>query len=69
MQRIPVLKDFDKTQPVGYLILIDEAVLLPDHELEMAYSILAGTPEHPTKTHVHELGLIYNPTPAKAVGN
>jgi len=56
--RIPVTRNFDNLDPIGYLTLQDGVEIPPNSVFSLAYTVLKGTARNPTKIQVQSVSLI-----------
>lgn len=60
--RIPVTRNFDKQDPIGYLILLDDVEFLQGAMLALGYTIENNSTDiAPARIQVHEVSLVYEP--------
>lgn len=60
--KIPVTREFNKLDPIGFLTLRDDIEILPGAEFALGYIILARASDGtPTKIQVQEVSLIIPP--------
>ena len=58
MQKIPVTRGFDKTKVIGYLALEDGIEISANWEFTIAYTIISGPVDNPSKIRLQELVLV-----------
>lgn len=60
--KIPVTREFNKLDPIGFLTLRDDIEIPPDAEFALGYVILERASDGtPTKIQVQEVSLIVPP--------
>ena len=56
--RIPVTRNFDNRDPIGYLTLHDDVEIPPNSVFSLAYTVQEWTNRKPTKIQVQSVSLI-----------